>query len=218
MTSGDTGSRTLDPMDRISEVLFGLIMVLTFTGSLSVAEAGRVEVREMLVAALGCNLAWGVIDALLFLMGGLAEKARGLVAWHGVRDARDSVEGQRRIAEALSPVVSSLLGPAELETMRGRLVALPAPPVRPGIDAEAWKGAAGICILVFVSTLPVVLPFLFVQDAYRALRLSNAVAVTMLFFCGYAFGRVTRYHPWAMGIAMVLLGCALVAMTMALGG
>jgi VIT1/CCC1 family predicted Fe2+/Mn2+ transporter len=102
--------------------------------------------------------------------------------------------------------------------MRQRLVALPEPPVRPRLDAETWRGAVGIFLLVFVSTFPVVVPFLFVHDAWRALRLSNAVAVVMLFLCGYAFGRLTRYHPWVMGIAMVLLGCALVAMTMALGG
>jgi len=58
----------------MSEVLFGLIMVLTFTGSLSVAEAGRDEVRTMLIGALGCNLAWGIIDAVLYLMGSLAER------------------------------------------------------------------------------------------------------------------------------------------------
>jgi VIT1/CCC1 family predicted Fe2+/Mn2+ transporter len=211
-------ARPLDPIDRVSEVLFGLIMVLTFTGSLSVAEAGRAEVREMLVGALGCNFAWGVIDALLFLLGGLADKARGLIAWHRVRDAREPAGAQQVLAGALPPVAASLLGPAELETMRQRLVALPSPPVRPGLDAEAWRGALGIFLLVFVSTFPVVIPFLVVQDAYRALRISNAIAVTMLFLCGYAFGRMTRYHAWGTGIAMVLLGCALVAMTMALGG
>jgi hypothetical protein len=49
----------LDPMERISEVLFGLIMVLTFTSSLSIASADRASTRSMLIAALGCNLAWG---------------------------------------------------------------------------------------------------------------------------------------------------------------
>ena len=217
MADGRT-ARALDPIDRVSEVLFGLIMVLTFTGSLSVAEAGRGEVREMLVGALGCNFAWGVIDALLFLMGGLADKGRGLLAWQGVRDAAAAEDGRRIIAGTLPPVVASLLGPAELDAMRERLVALPAPPVRPRLDAEAWKGALGIFLLVFVSTLPVVVPFLVTQDAYRALRASNAIAVAMLFVCGYTFGRLTRYHAWAMGVAMVLLGCTLVAMTMALGG
>ena len=54
----------LEPMERISEVLFGLIMVLTYTCSFSVAGAGREEVRTMLIGALGCNLAWGLIDAV----------------------------------------------------------------------------------------------------------------------------------------------------------
>jgi hypothetical protein len=48
-----SSKRVLDPIDRVSEVLFGLIMVLTFTGSLSVAEAGRESIRTMLIGALG---------------------------------------------------------------------------------------------------------------------------------------------------------------------
>ena len=47
----------LNPVDRISEVLFGTIMVLTFTGAISVATDGRQEIRELLWAALGCNVA-----------------------------------------------------------------------------------------------------------------------------------------------------------------
>src|SRR5262245_28378312 len=65
----ESSKRPLEPIDRISEVLFGLIMVLTFTGSLSVAEAGHEDIRTMLIGALGCNLAWGVIDGILYLMG-----------------------------------------------------------------------------------------------------------------------------------------------------
>ena len=81
-SSERSSKRVLEPIDRVSEVLFGLIMVLTFTGSLSVAEAGREDVRTMLIGALGCNLAWGIIDAILYLMGCLAEKERGLRAFH----------------------------------------------------------------------------------------------------------------------------------------
>src|SRR5213078_3832696 len=66
----------LDPIQRVSEVLFGLIMVLTFTGSLSVAEAGREDVRTMLIGALGCNLAWGLIDGIMYLMACLSEQAQ----------------------------------------------------------------------------------------------------------------------------------------------
>src|SRR5580765_3150902 len=104
-----SSKRVLDPIDRVAEVLFGLIMVLTFTGSLSVAEAGREDVRAMLIGALGCNLAWGIIDAVLYLMGGLAEKGKGLLTFHAVRKAADPKQAQRLIADALPPVVASIL-------------------------------------------------------------------------------------------------------------
>lgn len=211
--------RVLDPIDRVTEVLFGLIMVLTFTGSLSVATAGQAEVREMLVGALGCNLAWGVIDALFYLLGILAEKGRALATFHRLRAAADPEEGKRVIANFLPPLVASVLEPAQLEVMRGRLVQLPDPPARPRLGSKDWKGAFGVFLLVVLSTFPVAIPFIFVQDdAHRALRLSNVVAVVMLFLCGYATGRLTRYHPWGTGLVMVVLGSALVAMTMALGG
>src|SRR6266403_3975020 len=93
--------RVLEPLARVSEVLFGLIMVLTFTGSLSVAEAGRADVRTMLIGALGCNLAWGIIDGVLYLMGCLAEKGRRLLTFRAVRRAADPKEAQRVIADAL---------------------------------------------------------------------------------------------------------------------
>jgi VIT1/CCC1 family predicted Fe2+/Mn2+ transporter len=212
------GKRVLDPIDRVTEVLFGLIMVLTFTGSLSVATAGRAEVREMLVGALGCNLAWGVIDALFYLLGILAEKGRALATFRRLRAAADPEEGKRVVASALPPLVASVLEPAHLEVMRGRLVQLPEPPARPHLGSEDWKGALGVFLLVVLATLPVAVPFLVVHDAHRALRISNAVAVAMLFLCGYATGRLTHYHPWGTGLVMVVLGSALVAMTMALGG
>ena len=56
----------LDPMERISEVLFGLVMVLTTTCSFSIGGGGRTEVRQMLIGALGCTLAWGIIDAVMY--------------------------------------------------------------------------------------------------------------------------------------------------------
>src|SRR3954467_10000147 len=70
--------RLLDPVDRISEVLFGLIMALSFTCSMNAAEAGHEDVRALLIGALGCNIAWGLIDAVIFLMTNLTERARGI--------------------------------------------------------------------------------------------------------------------------------------------
>jgi hypothetical protein len=210
--------RPLDPIDRVSEVLFGLIMVLTFTGSLSVAEAGREDVRTMLVGALGCNLAWGVIDAVFYLMGCLAEKGRNLLTYRAVREATDPERAQRFLADALPRVVASVLEPAELETMRVRLKQLPEPPVRARLSGDDGRGALGVFLLVFLSTFPVVIPFLVMSDAMPALRVSNAIAVALLFVAGHAFGRITGRRPVVAGIVMVVFGAALVGLTIALGG
>jgi hypothetical protein len=213
-----TTPRVLDPIDRVSEVLFGLIMVLTFTGSLSIAEAGRDDVRAMLIGALGCNIAWGIIDAMLYLMGCLAEKGRGLITLRAVRKAADPLEAHRLVAEALPPLVASILEPAELNKIHRRLMQLPAPPAHARLSKDEWLGALGVFIFVFLSTFPVAIPFMFMSELGRALRVSNAIAIVMLFVLGYTFGTMTGRRPWLVGIAMVGLGSALVAMTMALGG
>jgi hypothetical protein len=210
--------RLLDPVDRASEILFGLIMVLAITGSLSVARAGRTEVRTMLLAALGCNLAWGVIDGVFYLMGCLAESANKIRAWDAVRNGADPEEARRALAGALPAAVAAALQPAELEAMRLRVQALPEPPGRRLLRGHDWLAAAEVLLLVFLSTFPVVIPFIFVKDVRVALRVSNVIAVALLFVTGYLFGREIGRHAALTGIAMVVVGAALVALTIALGG
>ena len=209
----------LDPIERISEVLFGLIMVLTVTATFSVVGADRVSVGAMIMAALGCNLAWGIIDGGLYLLANLEGRAKNLLAVHAVRRAGDPAEAKRIIAEALPTLVASALPPEQFERIRQDLLQMPEPPPRPSLTKTDWLGAFAVCLVVFVSTFPVVLPFLFFTDDVRfALRISNLVATVMLFACGYAFGRCTGYRPWTMGIVMVLIGIALTGVAIVLGG
>ncbi len=216
--STKSSRRVLEPNERIAEVLFGLIMVLTFTGSLSVAEADRAEVRTMLIGALGCNVVWGIIDGVLYLMSCLNDNRRSLRIFRAVRNAGDPQTAQHLIADSLPAVVSSVLLPEELEAVRQRLTQLPEPRERAGLSQDDWLGAFGVFLLVFLSTFPVVVPFLFMQEAGRALRLSNGIAVLMLFLTGYAYGKCVDFRPWPTGISMVVLGTLLVGLTIALGG
>jgi hypothetical protein len=218
VTSRKSSRRLIEPEERIAEVLFGLIMVLTFTGSLSVAEANRADVRTMLIGALACNLAWGIIDAVLYLMGCLAEQGKGIRALRTLRKAITPEEGHRAIASVLPAMVAGTLGPEEYESMTRKLLQLPESASRPRLRKQEWLGALSVFSWVFATTFPVAMPFIFMNDLSRAMRTSNATAIVLLFVAGYAFGRITEYHPWLAGIAMVLLGVVLVAMTMALGG
>ena len=122
--------RLLDPVDRVSEILFGLIMVLTSTNTLSVATAGRAEIGTMIMGALGCNLAWGIIDAALYVMGCLNERGRNLLMLRAVRQAVSPEEAKRLIADSLPESLASVLSEDEAQAMRQKLAQLPEPPVR----------------------------------------------------------------------------------------
>jgi VIT1/CCC1 family predicted Fe2+/Mn2+ transporter len=135
-----------------------------------------------------------------------------------VREAADPERAQRLLGDALPPVVASLLLPAELESLRQRLRQLPEPPGRARLSKDDWQGGAGVFLLVFLSTFPVTIPFILLRDAMLALRVSNAIAVVLLFVAGYGFGRLTGRPPVWVGSAMVVLGAILVGTTIALGG
>jgi VIT1/CCC1 family predicted Fe2+/Mn2+ transporter len=172
----------------------------------------------MLIAALGCNVAWGIIDGIMYLMSCLSEQAQRIRTVVSVRKAVQPELAHRIIRNALPPAIAPVLETPELERMRLHLNQLPEPLGSPRLTGRDWIGATGVFLLVFLSTLPVVLPFAFIQATTRALRLSNAIAILMLFLTGCAFGRCAGYHPWRMGIAMVIVGGALVTITIALGG
>lgn len=210
--------RVLDPTERFSEILFGLIMVLTFTGSLSAAESGRQEVRTMLVGALGCNLAWGIIDAIFYLMNTLSDRGHKVTAWLRLRKLDDPEKARALLRDELPPVIASVLRPEDLDMLRERLIALPEPRSRTPLHRDDLRGAVGVFLLVFLSTFPVALPFLFMHDAMLALRVSNGIAIALLFVGGYKLAKYVGTRPWRTGLAMVAIGVALVGLTIALGG
>ncbi len=209
----NSSERLLDPIERITEILFALIMVLTFTCSFSVAQAGREEVRTMLVGALGCNLAWGIIDGVFYLMGSFSAQGHKIMQWKTLRAAASPGDAHRILVDALPPLVVSVLTPVEIEGIQQKLNQLPGVPERPQLRKADWLGALGVFLLVFLSTFPVVFPFVFIHNGKLALRISNIVAIIMLFLVGFRFGEDTGRHPWIMECSMVILGCDLVGAT-----
>jgi hypothetical protein len=208
----------LNPVDRVSEMLFGLFMALTFIGAVSVAEQGREQIRTLFLTALGCNLAWGLVDAVMYLVRTLAERGRLLTTVHAVRAAPDAAAGCGIIARSLSQAASRLLSAAEIEAVRRRIVAMDGLPERPRLKGEDLLAALAIFLIVVASTFPVVLPFVLIDDVAMAKNASRATALAMLFFGGLALGRYAGYGSWKVGLMMAGLGTGLVLAINALGG
>jgi len=214
----ETREPVLDQVDRVSEMLFGLFMALTFVGAVSVATAGREEIKTMLVTALGCNLAWGLVDAVMYLVRTVTARGRSLSLVRSVRAAADAGVGRKLIEQSLSPVVPGLVSTAEIEAVRARIVALPSMPEKPHLERDDLLAAFAIFLIVVAATFPVVLPFVFIGDVGTAKLVSRGIALVMLFSGGMALGHYAGYGGWKAGLIMAALGTMLVAAIMALGG
>lgn len=206
----------LDPIERVSEVIFGVLMALSFTGSLSIATAGRQEVQTMMLTALGCNVAWGLTDAAMYLISTLTERHRKAALLQRIQTTQDRHEAYRLIAAELPGQLASDADETALEGLRERLAK-----VRAGaaaLGAQDYSGALGVFVLVVLATFPVVVPFLFIADVAVALRVSNGLALVTLFVGGSVLGRYAAGRPWRYGFSMVAVGVVLVAVIIALGG
>jgi VIT1/CCC1 family predicted Fe2+/Mn2+ transporter len=210
--------RLLDPDERVSEILYGLVMVVSITGTVSVATGGQGEVGTMLQAAIGSNLAWGITDAVMYLMSTLIQRGQAIFALREVQHATDDEVARSVISHLMPARVVAVLTPPELESIRRRLAGGPEPPDHPSLTGHDYLSALAIFALVFLSTFPVVIPFLWMDDAVRALRWSQGIALAMLFVLGWFTGRHVGGRPLRIGFLMVLLGVALIAIVTALGG
>jgi len=206
----------LSPADRASEVLFGVIMALTLTGALSVTEATERETRAMFLSTLGCNVAWGLVDAVMYVMNVIVDRARQFRLAGALREGTNV---PAVLAELLPGSLGEELTTTEIERIRSKFVSahldLGEPPRFRGEDLI---GALGVFLLVVVSTFPVALPYLLTPDLRLAQGISRGLSLGLLFLSGYAVGRFSGLRPVRVGLAMLAIGAVLVAIVTALGG
>ena len=210
--------RVVEPGDRVAEAMLGVIMALTFTGTLSVADAGRNDVRAMLIGALGCNLAWGIIDGIIYVMISAAQRGAELRALTVARTTPIAARARDAIASVVPDEVAAVLSDDELDQIRERLIEAPAPPAHVQLGPRDFLAGLGVCLIVFCSTLPLAVPFLLFDEVRRAMRWSNAIALLLLFALGAVYASHVGGRAWRVGLGMMAMGSVLVAITIALGG
>ena len=200
-------------VDRASEAIFGVLMTLSFTGTMRVATAGRQEVRTMLIAALSCNLAWGLTDAVMYLIARAAEHNRMVELFRHVHASQDATKADALIARVLP---QQLADAKVIEAIRDQVMRLPELPA--GLGLGDYFCAAGVALIVVLATLPIVIPFMVLSDFSVALWVSNGLALVTLFVGGWIFGRYGHGRPWRSGLTMAAVGAVLVVAIIALGG
>jgi len=213
--------RHLSPADRLAETLCGLIMVLTFTliAAPQVRES-RAGVHDLLLATIGCNLAWGVIDGALYVLTAMSERARRAGLGRAVRRASSEAEALAVLKDALDDRLPAAAAGDDLEGFYRAMVPLARKtgegPNR--VTPDDLLGGTAILVVEVLCIIPAAIPFMVMSDRQVSLRVSNALLLTLLFVVGHRWGREIDANRLACGAAMLLLGALLVGVAMLLGG
>jgi hypothetical protein len=214
--------RYLDPASSLAEILFGLIMTLTFTlgAGIIIEDEGREGARELLIAVIGCNLAWGIIDGALFLVNQWFDRGRLRRLGQAIRGTTDEQEAKSLVAGELDELLEDITSTQEREALYARIATnVRAKSLqRTSVSKADWMGAFTSFWLVVLTSAPAAIPFLLFDDARFALRVSNAILLLILFVTGYFWSRFTLGKPWVVGLLLLLGGAGLVWVAILLGG
>jgi len=215
-------NRYLDPASSLGEIMFGLIMTLTFTlgAGIIIEDEGREGARDLLIALVGCNIAWGVIDAAMYLVNELFTRGKRRRVAEAVRSAPDERGAIAVVEKELGDVLEDVGDEAERQALYTRVAAkVRTADIKPNrLTGADFMGAFTSFWLVVIASLPAAIPFLIWDDARFALRVSNGILLAFLFYCGYKWARYTLGNPWTAGLIFLAGGFGLVALAPPPGG
>ena len=213
--------RNLDPGTTLAELIFGLLMVLTFTlGARLLGPEEPTDGRELLLAAIGCNIAWGIIDGFLYVLGCVYERLRVANVLGSLRSPSDEPTAIAALEGEFDGDLVRLADATQRKRFYASIVtaARRGPDARPQLLAEDLRGAVRVFFLVVATAVPAALPFLILDNPYLALRVSNAFLLVCLFVIGFFWGRHVGARPLLAGTLIASIGVMLVLIAIPLGG
>jgi VIT1/CCC1 family predicted Fe2+/Mn2+ transporter len=212
----------LKPSESLTEICAGLIMVLTFTLAASVVVGGGADgARAALIGAIGCNTAWGLIDATFYLMSAAIDRNRRSRLARAVTSAPNEAAALVTIRDELDRQLTPVTRPEDREqlyrSIRNAVVHGPHPP-KGRVTRDDIVGALAVFSLGPISALPAILPLVLISDPWIALRASNLLVVLLMFIVGYHWAKYIEANRWLAGFVLLAIGLALVAIAIPLEG
>ncbi len=209
----------LDPATRIGECLFGLIMALGITGAVRLG-AQDISSGQLFVDVLGCNLAWGVVDGVMYVMLSLFERGRKARIANCIVTARDDDAAIEFIHAELGDRLEPLTSAEERAQIYRWVLELTrrAKLDQPRIRRADILGGFAVGVLVLLATFPILVPFILFSNVTVAVRVSNCIALAMLLWLGFWWARAVGANPYRISAGVTGVGLILVLITIVLGG
>jgi VIT1/CCC1 family predicted Fe2+/Mn2+ transporter len=221
--------RLLDPIDRLSESIFSILILLTFTLAFRIIKLGadpnqpipNTYVNELLIGAAGATLAWGIIDGIMYALLAMFERGERHRLLRQLQSAHTDDEGVQIVANELDYILEPITSEQQrrmlyqdvLEHLRDGT----AQPVR--LSREDIAGGFGSVLVAVIAVLPSFVPFLiFYTNPALAIRVSNVVSFVVLFILGYQWGKHTGADPWRTGLLLAAIAGIMVLIAIPLGG
>jgi VIT1/CCC1 family predicted Fe2+/Mn2+ transporter len=207
----------LDPIDRLSETLFALMIMLSFSLAIRVslladgphAPVSAEYVNRLVITMLMVIVGWGAIDGVMYALLSVfdrGEKQRLLVR---IQTAATPDEGIEAIADKLDPILEPITGADQRQALYEDVLAhlSDSRPKPVGIRRDDLIGAVGCVLVALISVLPSLAPFVLLRGNFMlALRVSTVVSFGMLFAAGWGYGHYSRMNPWKTGLVMLAAG------------
>ena len=204
----------------LAEAFYGIWMVVVVTGTIrAVEQPSESTVRVMLGAALGVNIAWGVIDGITLLWANLVDRTKELELVNSLRAKKGDAALRKKLGGSLSRTVAGSLSEVERERVLDMLEAgEPREVARIKPDREEYEAAVATALIDFLLIFPVTLPYiLFMHDLTLAIRSSQLIALFLFAALGYAYARNARWNKVVTPIVFALMMLAVIAVSFELG-
>jgi hypothetical protein len=221
--------RLLDPIDRLSETIFSILILLTFTLAFSIIKLGAdpeqpipsTYINELLIGAAGATLAWGLIDGIMYALLSMFARGESHRLLQQLQAVTTPEEGIEIVADELDHILEPITGEAQrrllyqdvLEHLRD------GEPQPVGLSRQDIAGGFGSVLVAVIAVLPSFVPLLlFYNHPALAIRASNVVSFVVLFISGYQWGKYTGSSPWGTGLLLAGVAAIMVLIAIPLGG
>lgn len=219
----------IDPIDAIFIILFSILFTLLFTLSYGIliyhgviaSSFARGFGQELFFTILGAVAAWGFIDGVLYVLGGVLARSERYRLLQYVQTSNSEEEAATAIAYELDFILEPITSDEQRYALYHdlRIYLSQAEPRAVGLQREDVVGGVATVLLSVVVVLPSLLPLLLLpENTALAIRISNVVSFIVVFAAGYSWGLHTATNPWKIGLLLTSVCLAMVLVAMLLGG
>jgi len=219
----------IDPIDRLTESLFSILILLTFTMTawivgLSGNSEQSLDARNLLdlaIAALVTVIAYGLIDGVIYALLTMFGRGESHRLLQGIQAADSEEEAVAVIADNLDYMLEPITGERERHQLYSHILVYlrDSQPRQIGLKREDVTAGLTHILVAILVILPVLLPLVVMrQNPEIAILLSNFISFFLLFFVGFRWGRYTGANPWKTGLIILSVIIALVLFLSWLGG